>query len=97
MKIKQFDLNSAGFIKRERKRLAKIEAGQTFFNSNKLEDQVNYFDALVEFLSEYVDASIDEIEEFSLKELTELDAKVTEMITGKETPDPKKSGSSGDG
>lgn len=96
MKIKKFDNDSPGFIGRERKRYRVLEAGKEYEANNGLAEELAYFEALVEFLCEYVDAKREAIEELSLNALMELYTKVVETVVRQE-PDPKASASSGDG
>lgn len=92
-KLNEFDANSPGFIGRERKRLDVFHAGQKYQDSTTLADQVEYYDALVAFLGDYVVAPIEELEKLSLNDLSELHNRVLKHITEKEEPDPKDSGS----
>ena len=96
-KIKKFDADSPGFLVRERKRLAVVQLGEAYKNSNSLEDEVAYFEAMIEFLAERVEAPRDELEGLSANDIMNLFVKVMADVADIEEPDPKELENSGGG
>lgn len=88
-KLIEYDGNSPDFIGRERKRYAVMQAQEAFESSNKLEDELAYFDAMVDFLLEYVEAPREELEGLSLNDLMALYMEVIGHVLNKESADPK--------
>lgn len=88
-KIIEFDADSPGFLAREKKRLAVVRLGEQYRNSNKLEDEVAYFEAMIDFLTDRVDAPRDELEGLSANDIMKLFVKVMAKVADIEEPDPK--------
>ena len=88
MNIIKFDADSPGFLAREKKRLAVVEAGKAYKDSNLLKDEVAYFEAIVDFLEDRVDAPREDLEGLSANEIMNLFVKVMAEVSGIEEPDP---------
>lgn len=92
MEIKIPDANTPGFIRREKKRLAWVEAGEAFRADMNLKTQIDYFEAMNAWLAEYLDGSLEEAQDY-LESLSETDLmamsdKILQSI-GENEPSPK--------